>query len=121
MNVKARKPSSDDSYGFAQRWSQRLAEQIVDVLVGDLREGGFEVDAHLALTLDLLHDVLEDFVQLARGAPDAQTDQAEARALVEDHDEDHALRDDGDVDVVVLALVREDGELFLADQPGETV
>ena len=43
------------------------------------------------------------------------------RALVEDHDQDDALGHDRDVDVVALALVEEDRELLLADEPGEAV
>src|SRR5262245_2754290 len=101
--------------------SGSLAEQIVDVFVGDLGERRLEVDAHLTLALDLSHDVLEDLGQFARSAAPAEPDKTEARTLVEDHDEDDALRDDRDVNVVVLAFVRENRELLLADQPREAV
>src|SRR6185369_6557799 len=106
--------------GYARSMGS-LAEQIVDVFVGDLCERRLEVDAHLALPFDLSHDVLEDLGQFARCAAHAEPDEAEARALVEDHDEDDALRDDRDVDVVVLAFVRENRELFFANQPREAV
>src|SRR5205823_13267562 len=46
---------------------------------------------------------------------DAQLDQAEAGAFVEDDDQKHAA-DDADVYALALALVRERRELFLADE-----
>ena len=60
-------------------------------------------------------------VQLFGGLLHAQAHEAEGGALVEDHDQDHALGHDRDVDVVLLALVEEDRELLLADEAGQAV
>src|SRR5512141_3050547 len=54
-----------------------------------------------------------------RGLPDAQADKADRGAPVEDDHEDEALRHDGEVHVVPLTLVEEDGELLLSDEVGE--
>src|ERR1041385_7079171 len=94
-----------------------LAEQAVDVFVGDLGER--RVDAFVpfvALGLPLPLDRLEDLLQVLVRLPHAEPYEAERGPLVEDDDEDHALADDRDVDVVLLALVEEDGELPLADE-----
>ena len=97
------------------------AEQIVDIFVRNFGERRFEVDAHLSLVLDLSHDVLEDFRELVRRAAHAQPDEAKARPLVEDDDENDPLPYDRDVDVVVLALVGKDRKLLLADQACEAI
>src|SRR6185369_14026197 len=70
---------------------------------------------------DLFHDLLEHFAQFVRRAADAQADESETRPLVEDDDENHSLGNNRDVDVVVLAFVREYWELFLPDQPRQAV
>src|SRR5512145_871641 len=54
-----------------------------------------------------------------RGLPDAQADQADRGAPVEDHHQDEALRDYGEVHVVPLPLVEKDGEFLLPDEVGE--
>jgi hypothetical protein len=64
---------------------------------------------------------LEDPLEVAAGAFDAQPHQAERRPVVEDHDQDRALGHDRDVDMVLLPFVEQDRELALADQLGETV
>ena len=73
------------------------------------------------LGLHFLLDRLEDPLQLGVGLPHAEADEAEGGALVEDDDQDDALADDGDVDVVALSLVEEDGKLPLADEACEAV
>src|SRR5215510_13195704 len=92
-----------------------LGEQAVDVLVRNLGERRVEVrlDSLLVL-LRLLADVFEDLLELRHGPAHAQAYQAERGPLVEDHHQDDALGDDGDVNVVALALVEEDRELPLS-------
>ncbi len=68
-----------------------------------------------ALRLRLLADIFEELRELAAGLLDAQPDEAEGAALVEDDDQDHALADERHVEVVALALVEMDRELFLAE------
>src|SRR5512138_2176446 len=104
------------------RLSCSLPEEAVDVLVGDLGERGVDsLVPALLLLLDLPLDRLEDPLEVLRRLADAKPHEAERRALVEDDDEDDPLPDDGDVDVVLLALVEEDGELLLADELREAV
>src|SRR5882672_3693426 len=92
-----------------------LAEEVVDVVVGDFgeRRPG-------AGNLDLLHQPVENLVQLVGCLLHPQPDQAERGARVEDHHQDHAPADDADVEVVLLSFVKEDGEFLLADQLGES-
>jgi len=73
------------------------------------------------LRFDLLLDHLEDPLQLGVRLPHAEADEPERRALVEDDHQDDPLPHDGDVDVVALPLVEQDGELPLADEAGEPV
>ena len=68
-----------------------------------------------ARVLRLLLELLEDPRQLAAGLLDAQAHEAERAAVVEDHDQDDALGDQRHVEVVALALVEVDREVFLAD------
>src|ERR1044071_2829912 len=89
-----------------------LTEEAVDVVVGDFGEEG--LFAFAALGGDPF-ELLEEGGEVARRLLDAQLDEAEAGALVEDHDEQDAA-DDADVDALALALVRERGELLLADE-----
>ena len=94
-----------------------LVEQVVDVFVGDLGEGHSKAapaaDASFSTLLMMRAKTSlsssEAFLTRRRTRPSE-------RALVEDHDQDHALRHDRDVDVVLLALVEVDRELLLADQ-----
>src|SRR5437868_2647032 len=88
-----------------------LAEQVVDVVVGDFceRRPG-------AGDLYLLHQPVEDLVQLVGSLLHAQPHQPERGAAIEDHHQDHPPADDADVQVVLLALVKEDRELLLSDQ-----
>src|SRR5215208_6258335 len=89
-----------------------LTKEAVDVVVGDLGE------ERLLRVLPLggeAPEFVEDHGEVARRLLDAQLDEAEAGALVEDHDEQDAA-DDADVDALTLALVRERGELLLADE-----
>ena len=51
----------------------------------------------------------------------AQAHEAERAALVEDHHQDDPAGDDRDVDVVALALVEQDREFLLADEPRQAV
>src|SRR5437868_5084752 len=107
MNVMARRKRL--------RTGPSLREEPIDVVVRDFRERRVEFDVEvLFLSFDLGGDVLEDLVELGGRAADPEADQAERRALVEDDDEDHALRDDRDVDVVLLPFVEENRELLLA-------
>src|SRR5581483_7331076 len=66
--------------------------------------------------LDLPEERGEDGRQLVGHLPYPEPDEAEGGALVEDHHEDDAGADDGDVNVVPLPLVEEDRELLLPDQ-----
>src|SRR5215203_2998975 len=89
-----------------------LTEEAVDVVVGDLGEERFLALAALGVEP---FEFVEEGGEVARGLLDAQLDEAEAGALVEDHDEQNAA-DDADVDALALALVRERRELPLADE-----
>src|SRR5712692_9833555 len=90
-----------------------LGKEAVDVVVGDLREGRLEIDLErVFLTLHLLGDLLEDLVELRRGATHTQSDEPQGGSLVEDDHQDDALRHDRDVDVVLFPFVEEDGELL---------
>src|SRR5256885_3612382 len=91
-----------------------LAEEVVDVVVGDLGEGRTR-----AGTRDLLQQRIEDLVELVGSLLHPQPDQAQGAAAVEDDDQDHPAADHRDVQVVALSLVEEDGELLLSDQLGE--
>src|SRR5205085_5855251 len=88
-------------------------EEAVYVVVRDLRE---ERLVRLLTLCGDPRDLFEERGEFARGLLDAQLDQAEAGAFVEDDDEQHAA-DDADVYALALALVRERRELFLADEP----
>src|SRR5438132_133455 len=92
-----------------------LAEQVVDVVVSDFceRRPG-------AGDLHLLHQPVEDLVQLVGSLLHAQPHQPERGAAIEDHHQDHPPADDADVQVVLLSFVKEDRELLLSDQLGET-
>src|ERR1044071_1658356 len=89
-----------------------LTEEAVDVVVGDLGEERLLPFAALG---GEPFELLEEGGQVARRLLDAQLDEAEAGALVEDKDGQDAP-DDADVDALALALVRERGELLLADE-----
>ena len=92
--------------------SRLSTEKAVYVVVGDLGEEGlFRVLAERGHALQLLEECRE----VARSLLDAQLDEAEAGALVEDDDEQDAA-DDADVYALALALVRERRELLLADE-----
>src|ERR671933_1899427 len=91
-----------------------LLKEAVYIIVCDLREERF---LGLLVLLAEARDLVEEDGELARGLLDAQLDQAEAGAVVEDDDQQHAA-DDADVDALALALVRERRELLLADEPG---
>src|SRR5689334_1619045 len=98
-----------------------LAEKAVDVLVRDLGERGLEAGRleRFLLALRLLHDLVEHPHQLERGLLDAQADEAERGALVEDDHEDLAAADQRDEQVLLLALVEDAVELGLAEQARE--
>src|SRR5919112_624917 len=89
-----------------------LTEEAVDVVVGDLGEE--RLLAFAALGVEAF-EFVEEGGEVARRLLNAQLDEAEAGALVEDDDEQDAA-DDADVDALALALVRERGELLLADE-----
>src|SRR5215210_277778 len=89
-----------------------LTEEAVDVVVGDFGEE--RLLAFAALGVETF-EFVEEAGEVARRLLDAQLDEAEAGALVEDHDEQDAA-DDADVDALALALVRERRELLLADE-----
>src|SRR5215213_1351678 len=89
-----------------------LIEEAVDVVVGDLGEE--RLLAFAALGVEAF-EFVEEGGEVARSLLDAQLDQAEAGAFVEDHDQQDAA-DDADVDALALALVRERRELPLADE-----
>jgi len=88
-------------------------------LVRDFRErrGGLG-DAH---PLGLLLHVVEDSLDPTGGLANPQSDQTERRSLIEDHHQNQSLPNDGNVDIVLAALVEEDGELPLPDQPRQAV
>src|SRR5919202_3857935 len=90
-----------------------LLKEAVYIIVCDLREERF---LGLLVLLAEARDFVDEHGELARGLLDAQLDQAEAGAVVEDDDQQHAA-DDADVDALAFALVRERRELFLADEP----
>ena len=69
--------------------------------------------------LHLLEQRLEDAVELVARLAHAQAHQAEARLGVEDHDQDHAVADELDVDVRLLAFVELSGELVLLEELGD--
>ena len=60
--------------------------------------------------------LLEQLRQLVDGLPHLEAHEAERRAVVEQHDEDDAARDVGEVHRLLLALVEERVEIVLADQ-----
>ena len=72
-----------------------------------------------SISAALTRQVLENDRQFVTCFFDAQPDQAERAAMVEDDHQDNALGNDGNVDVVLFPLVEKDGELFFADQLGE--
>src|SRR5437868_4711093 len=88
-------------------------EEAIYIVVRDLREERF---LGLLVLRGEARDLVEDHGEFARSLLDAQLDQAEAGAFVEDDDQQHAT-DDADVYALALALVRERRELFLADEP----
>src|SRR6266478_1128652 len=92
-----------------------LAEQVVDVVVGDFceRRPG-------ARDLHLLHQSVEDLVQLVGSLLHPQPHQTERGTGIEDHHQDDPSSDDADVQVVFLSLVKEDRELLFSEQLGET-
>src|SRR5205807_1592750 len=90
-----------------------LIEEAVYVVVRDLRE---ERLLRLPALLGEPRDLVEDRREVARRLLDAQLDQTEAGAFVEDDDQQHAT-DDANVYALALALVRERRKLFLADEP----
>src|SRR2546428_5037450 len=92
-----------------------LAEQVVDVVVGDFceRRPG-------AGDLHLLHQSVEDLVQLVGSLLHPQPHQTERGTGIEDYHQDDPSSDDADVQVVFLSLVKEDRELLFSDQLGET-
>src|SRR6476620_5710733 len=87
-----------------------------DVCSSDLERRVEAVGEIAPVGFGLLQECFERPFELRRGLLHAEAHQTEGRALVEDHDQDHALGDERDVDVVLLTLVKEDGELLLADQ-----
>src|SRR5215469_11954035 len=102
--------------------AESLGEETIDVVVGDLRERRLEIHVQGVLfALHFLRDLFENLLQLRGGSAHPQTYQAERRALIEDDDEDDPLSDDGDMDVVLLPLVKEDRKLFFPDEPGQAV
>src|SRR5581483_6825068 len=99
-----------------------LAEEAVNVFVSNLREGSLRAAVKAALLLlNLAHQFVKDLAQFRRSAFDAQSHQPEAGPLIEDHDQDHATIDHRDMQIIPLTLVRQHGELFLTNQPRQTV
>src|SRR5438552_10281301 len=78
--------------------SGSLGKETVDVVVGDLRERRLEIDEGVLLPFHFLSDLLENLVELACRAPDAQPDEPQRGSFVEDDDQNHALGDDRNVD-----------------------
>ena len=97
-----------------------IAEQCVDVVVGDFGErrvrGSFE-----GIRTGFLGHGVEDLVELPCCALHPQTHQSQGRPFIEDHQKNRPLGDDGDVDVVALSLVEQHRELAFADELGEAV
>ena len=60
--------------------------------------------------------LLEQLRQLLDGLLHLEAHESERRAVVEQHDEDHAPRDVGEVHRLLLALVEQRVEIVLADQ-----
>src|SRR6056297_1591696 len=96
--------------------SGSVREEVVDVVVRDLGEGRSVTGG---LRLRLLPDLLEETGELAAGLLHAKTNEPERASLVEDDDQDHAIAHEGHVEIVALALVEVDGELFLTHDLGE--
>src|SRR5207302_10545306 len=63
----------------------------------------------------------EHFVEMLDGTLALELDQAEGGALVEEHDQDHALRDVGEEHGLLLALMDEGSEFGFADHFRELV
>ena len=97
-----------------------VTEQGIDILVRNLGKGARLDLPSEAPSLLPVH-VLEDLVHLGTCSLDTQSDQTQGGPLVEDHQQDRSAGDDGDVNVIALALMEQHRELSLADQLGEPV
>ena len=93
-----------------------IAEEAVDVFVGDLGEGAFEAAAGIQFLLGPQLHLVEDLLQLLAGLLHPQAHQGKAGVLVEDHHQDAALAHDGDVQVVLLAFVEKQAEFLFPDE-----
>src|SRR5207244_2563294 len=61
-------------------------------------------------------DLLEELGQLGGNLARIEAHHAQRLLVVENHRQDRALADEGQLDVVLLALLEHDGEFFLAQQ-----
>jgi len=98
-----------------------VAKETVDVFVGDLGERALEAAARIRLLLCALLHLIEDFLKILAGLLHSQADQGEAGVLIEDHHQDAPFPDDGDVEIVLLALMEKQAELFFSDELGEPI
>src|SRR5512138_727452 len=90
-------------------------EEVVDVFLRYLAEGGPDLPGEgLLLGLRLGGDLDEDVVERLRRPLDPEAYQPQRRAAVEDDHQDDPVPDQGDVDVVLLSLVEQDGEFLLS-------
>jgi len=91
----------------------------IDVVVGDL--GKWTIDIAGLFNFRRLDCKIFKYAgQLVTGFLDTQSDKPERAAMVENNHQDNPLSNDRNVNVVFFPFVEEDGELFLANQFGES-
>src|SRR5689334_19400040 len=89
-----------------------LIKKAIYIFIRDLGE---ERGVRRLFLARLTYDLLKNRSQLCRSLLNAQFDEAEARTVVEDNDQQQAA-DDADKDALALAFVREGRKLFLSDE-----
>jgi hypothetical protein len=110
---------ADGTFRFkAVRQGPSFAEQGIDVLVGNFREGAaVSLSPFARLRQHRVKDPLE-----VDGCPlDAKPHKSQRRPVVEDNHQNRAISRDRDVDVVPLAIVKEHREFAFADQLIEAI
>src|SRR2546430_213496 len=95
-----------------------LPEEFVNFVFRPLEQALFRRRRARTHTIEHL---LEDLVQLFHRAFPLELHETQGGALVEQHDEDHALGHVGEEHRLLLALVHQGGELVLADHFGKLV